>query len=97
MRFPRSLRALRPFATPALAAALVGFAAPGARADDDRAATPEEVEQVTARLEGKGYSAVGDVEVDDGRFEVDAVNPEGEQVDVELDMETLEIVEERRD
>lgn len=94
----RTLRALRPFAAPALAVALLGFAAPAALADDDdRPIAPEELERVKSSLEGKGYRDVHDLEVDDGRYEVDAVNAEGFQVDLELDLQTLEIVHEKRD
>lgn len=89
-------RLIRPFAAPAVAAALVAFATP-ALADDDRDATADEISRVTQALEGKGYRDVRDVEVDDGRFEADAVHPDGHQVDLELDMTTLEIVHEKRD
>lgn len=91
------LRALRRLAAPAMALALVGASAPAALADDDRPIAPEELERVKSSLEGKGYRDVHDVEIDDGRYEVDAVNPEGQQVDLELDLQTLEILHEKRD
>jgi len=94
----RTLRALHPLAVPAFAAALLGFAAPSAlAADDDRPIAPEEVQRVKQSLEGKGYSDVHDLEIDDGRYEVDARNAEGHPVDLELDMKTLEILHEKRD
>lgn len=62
--------------------------------DDDRAGSAEELERVRAALEAKGYSDVHDLEVDDGRFEVDARNPQGKAVDLELDLKTLEILHE---
>jgi hypothetical protein len=62
--------------------------------DDDRAATPEELERVRASLEAQGYAGVDDVEVDDGRFELDAISPAGQPVDLELDLATLEILRE---
>lgn len=93
----RMLRVLRPCAAPAFAVALLGLGAPAAFADDDRDATPEEVERIEQSLEAKGYRYVRDIEVDDGRFEVDAVHPDGHPVDLELDMQTLEIVHEKRD
>jgi len=65
--------------------------------DGDRAATAEELQRITASLEQKGYRDVHDVEVDDGRFEVDAISPAGQSVDLELDLATLEILHEKRD
>jgi hypothetical protein len=52
---------------------------------------------VRAALEAKGYSDVHDLEVDDGRFEVDARNPQGKAVDLELDLKSLEILHEDLD
>lgn len=98
MKRNRLLYALRPLAAPALALALIGAVAPSVRADDDdRAATAEEIEKVKAALTGKGYTDVHDIEVDDGRFEVDATHPDGYRVDLELDLQTLEILYEKRD
>jgi hypothetical protein len=92
----RTLRALRPLAAPALAGLLVGFTAPAAFADDDDL-PPEDVQRVTQDLESKGYTDVHDVEMDDGRYEADAVNAEDQRVDLELDPKTLEILHEKRD
>lgn len=69
-------------------------AAPALAGDGDRAGSAEELERVRAALEAKGYSDVHDLEVDDGRFEVDARNPQGKAVDLELDLKTLEILHE---
>lgn len=94
----RTLRILRPVVLPAAAVALLGFAAPAAFADDDdQPIAPEEIQRVKDTLEGKGYADVHDIEVDDGRYEVDARNAEGHAVDLELDMKTLEILYEKRD
>jgi hypothetical protein len=89
----------RPTRLPALALALplALLGASPAFADDDRAVTPEELARVSAALEAQGYSDVHDLEVDDGRFELEARNPAGEFVDLELDLETLEILHEDRD
>lgn len=65
--------------------------------DADRAATADELTRVKSALEAKGYTDVHDLEVDDGRFEVDARNPQGQKVDLELDLATLEILYEDRD
>lgn len=72
-------------------------AAPALAGDDDRTGTAEELARVRAALEAKGYSDVHDLEVDDGRFEVDALNPQGKAVDLELDLKTLEILHEDLD
>jgi hypothetical protein len=81
-----------------LATALSGLVATAAYADSgDRDGTAEELARVRATLEAKGYTDIHDLEVDDGRFEVDARNPRGESVDLELDLNTLEILFEDRD
>jgi hypothetical protein len=80
-----------------LAAVALAAAVPVARADDDRAATVEEEKMVRVELESKGYRDVRDIEVDDGRFEVDAISPAMQSVDLELDMQTLEILHEKHD
>lgn len=90
-------RTLRALSAPALVVAGLGFAAPAALADDDRNATPEEIARVTQALEARGYRDIRDIEVDDGRFEVDAIHPDVYAVDLELDMQTLEILHEKRD
>ena len=65
--------------------------------DDERAATPEEEGSIRASLEAQGYGGVQDIEVDDGRFELDAISPAGQPVDLELDLATLEILRETGD
>ncbi|MEB2346835.1 MAG: PepSY domain-containing protein [Deltaproteobacteria bacterium] len=94
----RTLRILRPFALPAAALAVLGFTAPAAFADDDdQPIAPDEIQRIEDALAGKGYTDVHDIEVDDGRYEVDARNAEGQPVDLELDLKTLEILHEKRD
>jgi hypothetical protein len=80
-----------------LATALVAAAAAPALAVSDRNGTEQELARARAALEAKGYRDVHDLEVDDGRFEVDAVNAQGERVDLELDLETFEVLYEDRD
>jgi hypothetical protein len=80
----------------ALPVALLG-ATQAVAGDDDRMASAEEIARVRAALEAKGYTEVHDVEVDDGRYEVDALNPAGQRVDLELDLESLEILDEDPD
>jgi hypothetical protein len=91
----RNRRLIRP-----LAAALVAFpfaVSPALAGEGDRDGTAEELARVRAALEEKGYTDVHDLELDDGRFEVDARNPAGESVDLELEVDTLQIVEEDLD
>jgi Peptidase propeptide and YPEB domain len=64
---------------------------------EDRAVTSEERARVTEALEKRGYKNVRDLEVDDGRFEANAAAPAGHEVELELDMSSLEIVREHRD
>jgi hypothetical protein len=64
---------------------------------EDRPVTNEERARVTEALEKRGYKNVHDLEVDDGRFEADATSPAGHEVELELDMSSLEIVREHRD
>jgi hypothetical protein len=80
----------------ALPIALLG-ATPAVAGEDDRMASAEEIARVRAALEAKGYTEVHDVEVDDGRYEADALNPAGQRVDLELDLESLEILDEDPD
>lgn len=72
------------------------LAAPAAFAADDRV-TDEQFDKIKAALEAKGYKDIRDAEIDDGRFEVDAIHPDLYAVDLELDMTTLEILHEKRD
>jgi len=77
----------------AASAAALFLASPSLAGNDDRDASADEVALVEAALARHGYSDVHDVEIDDGRFEADALSPEGEPVEIELDLETLEVVE----
>lgn len=63
----------------------------------DRGATPEEAQRINETLTKNGYTDIHDIEVDDGRFEVDARNRDGQSVDLELDLKTLEVLHEDRD
>jgi hypothetical protein len=64
---------------------------------EDRPVTNEELARVTEALEKRGYKNAHNVEVDDGRFEADATSTAGYDVELELDMSSLEIVHEHRD
>ncbi len=97
---PRQEEDMRTTRIPGLCLALAAaalFPAGALAEDDDRAATPEEEEQIRTALEAQGYSGVVDIEVDDGRFELDAISPEGRSVDLELDLSTLEVLHETED
>lgn len=55
------------------------------------------IQQVIGKLETAGYSAIGDVEKDDGHWEAEASNKSGQRVEVELDSRTGAIVREEPD
>lgn len=61
----------------------------------ERDATRAETKHVTQQLHALGYTAIEDVDVQGGRFIVDAVNPRGREVDVILDRRSLRIMRER--
>lgn len=69
-------------ATVALTAATIPFSA--ARADD-RPVTAEERRQIEATLRREGFTRWGDIEFDDGHFEVDdAIAADGRKYDLDL-------------
>ena len=74
--------------------ALAGLASSSAQAEDvpDRVVTPEESRRITDALSARGYVEIHDLEVDDGRFEVDARDRDGREMELELELETLEIL-----
>jgi hypothetical protein len=76
---------------------LLLLAAPALAGITDRDGTAEELARVRTALEAKGYSDVHDLEWEGDHFEVDARNAENRAVDLELDVETLEILHEHRD
>ena len=80
----------------ALALGLAAGVAPAAGAADERV-DDAQFEAIRSALEARGYTEVSDAELDDGHFEVDARNPEGHEVDLELDPQSLEILHEERE
>ena len=89
-RLPRRLGA------PALALGAVLAFATSAGADEERV-TDAQYQGVLGALEARGYRDVQGVEHDDGRLEADAVHPDGHAVEIELDVESFEILSEERD
>ena len=75
-----------------LALALLGAAALWA-GEEDRPATPDEVARVRKALEAQGYTDLSELEVD-CRLEVDAKNKAGQPVSLEVDLETMKILDE---
>lgn len=72
-----------------LAAALWGT--PGLA---DRAPNPEERARVEGALRNQGFTRWGEIELDDGVWEVDdAYAPDGRKYDLKLNPETLAIIE----
>jgi hypothetical protein len=67
----------------ALAAALLAGIAAGP-AIGRAQATPPAAGDIVRSLEGRGYTNVHDAEWDDGHWEVDATNPSGKPVDLEV-------------
>ncbi len=70
-----------------LLAATLGLTAaiPFAARADDRPVTAEERRQIEAVLRREGFVRWGDIELDDGRFEVDdAVAADGRKYDLDL-------------
>lgn len=76
------------------AAALAGLALGATAALADRAPTPEERARIEAALNEQGYVSWEEIELDDGRWEVDdARDAKGREFDLELDPDTLRVVE----
>jgi hypothetical protein len=90
-------RFLQTLVAASLAAGLLVAGAPASADDDDRPIAPQEEQRVRQSLESKGYKDVHDLELDDGRYEVDATHRDGYPVDLELHLTTLEILHEKRD
>lgn len=76
----------------ATALALVLALSSGTAVAQERDATAAERERVVSHLTSLGYSRIVDVDVVRNTFEADARSPEGLDVDVILDRETLAIV-----
>ena len=60
----------------------------------ERDATRAERERVVKHLTKEGYSRISDVDVVNGRFEVDARSRSGADVDLILNMKTLNVIRE---
>lgn len=67
--------------------AVAALAAAGAAAAQDGLTAV----QVRAQLEAQGYTAINDVEFDDGMWEADARSADGNRVDVRLDAKTGQV------
>ena len=78
---------------PIVLAASVLLLAAGSALAEDRPPTAEERVRVEAALRADGYTAWGDIQLDDGRgWEVDdAVDAEGREWDLELEIGSLVI------
>lgn len=66
---------------------------------DDRPPTLEERASIEAVLKAEGFTSWGKIELDDGRkWEVDdAIHSDGKEYDLELDMNTLAIIDRDED
>ena len=76
----------------ACAAIIAATIALPAHADEE--AGPEDRARISEALQAAGYESFEEVELDDGVWEVDdAVGSDGREYDLELDPETLEIID----
>jgi hypothetical protein len=65
---------------------------------DDRPVTPEERRQIEDTLRREGFTRWGDVEFDDGRFEVDdAVGADGRKYELKLSSVDFSILSRKLD
>ncbi len=64
---------------------------------DPRSTPALSATDIRSRLESQGYTGIRDVEYDDGRWEVEAVNAAGQQVDLKLDPRDGRILREKVD
>jgi hypothetical protein len=81
-----------------VACALIIAAALALPAFADDEAGPEDRARITEALQAAGYSSFEEVELDDGVWEVDdAVGSDGQEYDLKLDPDTLEIIEKEQD
>jgi hypothetical protein len=97
MMIDRTRRNAPPLTGWVVSLSLLLLAGPALAGSNDRDGTAEELARVRAALEAKGYSDVHDLEWEGDHFEVDARNADDREVDLELDVETLEILHEHRD
>lgn len=51
--------------------------------------------EVIAKLEEAGYTAIDEIDKDDGVWEVEATNPSGQRVEIHIDPRTGEILREK--
>lgn len=58
---------------------------------------PMSVTATVALLEALGYSEIEEFEVEDGVYEIEATGPDGEEVELELDPLTGEVLESEED
>jgi hypothetical protein len=69
----------------------------GALALAQTAAAELTAKDVIAKLESAGYTAITDVEKDDGVWEVDATSPAGEPVELDIDPASGKVLREQPD
>jgi hypothetical protein len=90
------VRTRRHILTGALALGM-GLAAAPALADD-RPVTPQERAQIETSLRQAGFTSWGEIEFDDGRFDVDdAIAADGGKFDLELSSVDFTILKRERD
>jgi hypothetical protein len=64
----------------------------------DRPPTPDERVRIEAMLRSLGFESWGEIEFDDGHWEVDdARRPDGKEFDLKLEADTLRVLEQEED
>lgn len=81
----------------AMAVVLGGSAVALAQNVEPSAPAELTIHQLIAKLEATGYTAIDDVEKDDGHWEAEATNAAGQRVEVEVDVRTGAILREEPD
>ncbi len=59
-------------------------------------ATAPALSEIIKGFEDRGYQ-ITDIEVETSRIEIDALNPDGQKVDIDVDRMTGDVMNERRD
>lgn len=80
-----------------VAGAALLLASPLALTQPQAAPAEISIKDVIAKLESLGYREIGEIEKDDGRWEIEAVTADGRRVELDVDPRDGSIVRERPD
>lgn len=87
----------RTFLISLVAVASIASASGIALAQQPEMAADLSVVQIVQKLESLGYTAIEDIEKDDGVWEVEATSPNGTRVELDLDLKDGRVLSEERD